>query len=59
VRKFYGRQVNSPLNAKEIMQYDYPKLIRERSKDLQSIEGQVLEKVLVHVVEPEYNALYL
>ena len=41
------------------MQYDYPKLIRERSKDLQSIEGQVLEKVLVHVVEPEYNVLYL
>jgi hypothetical protein len=41
------------------MEYDYPKLIRERSKDLQSIEGQTLEKVLVHVVEPEYNVLYL
>jgi hypothetical protein len=41
------------------MQYDYPKLIQERAKDLQCIEGQILEKVLVHVVEPEYNILYL
>jgi hypothetical protein len=41
------------------MEYDYPKLIRKRSRDLQSIEGQVLEKVLVHVVEPEYIALSL
>ena len=41
------------------MEYDYPRLIRERSKDLAKIEGQILEKVLVHVVEPEYNALYL
>lgn len=41
------------------MKYNYPKLIRERSKDLKNIEGQVLEKILIHVVEPEYNVLYL
>jgi len=41
------------------MEYNYPKLILERCKELKHIEGQVLEAVLINVVEPEYNVLYL
>ena len=41
------------------MDYDYPQLIKERTIDLVEIEGQVLENVLINVVEPEYNVLYL
>ena len=41
------------------MDYDYPKLIAERSAALKEIEGQTLEKVLVQVVAPEFNGLYL
>ena len=41
------------------MSYNYPKLIEQKTKALKDIEGQKLEKVLVHVVEPEYNVLYL
>ena len=39
--------------------YDYPRLIRDRTADLPLALGRTLTRVLVNVVEPEYNVLYL
>lgn len=38
---------------------DYPKLVAERSIDLELIDGQTLKQVLVNIVSHEFNVLYL
>ncbi len=39
--------------------YDYPRLIAEACKALPEVEGRMLVDVLVQVVEPEYNQVWL
>lgn len=39
--------------------YDYPRLIAEACKALSEVEGRLLVEVLVQVVDPEYNQVFL
>jgi hypothetical protein len=40
-------------------EYDYQKSIEEACKLLPQLEGALVERILINVVEPEYNVVYL
>lgn len=41
------------------MEYDYEKIIKERSSDLESIKGQKLDSALANVIADEINVVHL
>ncbi len=38
--------------------YDYESMIAEAAASLSQLEGRVLRRFIVHVVEPEFNVAY-